>query len=123
MINSTNSLHTTITTTSPTATTISNSITQLPCYLVNNLTTNSHEQCKFILDNNCLEREATFDYVYLVYCELGYELRYISIALLAFLVIVLFLALSSIADEFLCPSLLSVAKNLRMSDSLAVSLQ
>lgn len=93
-------------------------ITQLPCYLVNNLVS-THDQCKFVLDNNCLEKEAAFDYVHLVYCELGYDLRYVSIALLGFLVIVLFLALSSIADEFLIPSLLSVAKNLRMSDSLA----
>lgn len=93
----------------------------LPCFLVNNLTTNSLEQCKFIIDNNCLEEDSTFDYVYLVYCELGYELRYLSMILIVFFVIVLFLALSAIADEFLCPSLLTVSKNLRMSDSLAVS--
>lgn len=95
--------------------------TQLPCYLVNNLTANSVEQCKFIIENGCQEDDALFDYVYLVYCELGLELRYLSIALIVFLVIILFLALSSVADEFLCPSLLTVARNLRMSDSLAVS--
>lgn len=89
--------------------------------MVNNLTSNSLEQCKFILDNDCLEDDAAIDYVYLVYCEFGHELRYVSIILIVFLVIVLFLALSSIADEFLCPSLLAVAKSLRMSDSLAVS--
>lgn len=93
----------------------------MPCFMVNNLTSNSLEQCKFILDNDCLEEDAAIDYVHLVYCEFGHELRYVSIILIVFLVIVLFLALSSIADEFLCPSLLAVAKNLRMSDSLAVS--
>lgn len=93
----------------------------LPCYMVNNVTINSAEQCKFIVDNGCLEDESTIDYVYLVYCEMGYELRYAAIVMIAFFVIVLFLNLSSVADEFLCPSLLSVAKNLRMSDSLAVS--
>lgn len=93
----------------------------LPCSMVNNLTKNSIEQCKFIIDNNCLEDEATIDYVYLVYCEFGQEFRYLSICLIVSLVTFLFLALSAIADEFLCPSLLAVAKNLRMSDSLAVS--
>lgn len=94
--------------------------TNLPCYLVNNLTY-SAEQCKFIIDNDCLEEESLIDYVYLVYCELGSELRLLSIFLIILLVIVLFLALSSVADEFLCPSTLTVAKSLRMSDSLAVS--
>lgn len=93
----------------------------LPCFLVNTLTNDSVEQCKFIIDNDCMEDGSALDYVYLVYCEFGYELRYVSVFLLAFLVIVLFLALSAVADEFLCPSLLAVAKNLRMSDSLAVS--
>lgn len=93
----------------------------LPCYMVNNLTSSTAEQCKFIMDNDCLEDEATLDYVYLVYCDLGCEFRYLAISLIAFLVIVLFLNLSAVADEFLCPSLLAVAKNLRMSDSLAVS--
>lgn len=93
----------------------------LPCSMVNNLTKDAVEQCKFIIDNNCLEDEATIDYVYLVYCEFGHEFRYLSMCLIVFLVIFLFLALSAIADEFLCPSLLAVAKNLRMSDSLAVS--
>lgn len=94
----------------------------LPCFMVNNLTFNSEEQCKFMVDNDCLEDESTIDYVYLVYCELGHEMRYASIVLILFLVIVLFLNLSAVADEFLCPSLLTVAKNLRMSDSLAVSI-
>lgn len=93
----------------------------LPCFMVNNITNNSLEQCKFIIDNDCLEDESAIDYVYLVYCEFGHELRYLSIILIIFLVIVLFLALSAIAGEFLCPSLLAVAKSLRMSDSLAVS--
>lgn len=94
----------------------------LPCYLVNNLTRDTEEQCKFITDNDCLEEEGTIDYVYLVYCEMGQELRYPAIGLIIFLVIILFLNLSSVADEFLCPSLLTVAKNLRMSDSLAVTI-
>lgn len=100
------------------STTLNNQAT-VPCYLVNNIKLS--EQCKFMEENNCLESDATFDYVYLVYCDFGHDLRYASILLLALLVIVLFLALSSVADEFLCPSLLSVARNLRMSDSLAVS--
>lgn len=93
----------------------------LPCFMVNNLTKNSEEQCKFVVDNDCLEDEAIIDYVYLVYCELGYELRYAAISLIVFIVIILFLNLSAVADEFLCPSLLAVARHLRMSDSLAVS--
>lgn len=99
----------------------SQQLAPLPCFLVNNITSDSLEQCKFILDNDCLEDDAAIDYVYLVYCEFGHELRYVSIIVIVFLVIVLFLALSSVADEFLCPSLLAVAKSLRMSDSLAVS--
>lgn len=94
---------------------------QLACYMVNNLARNTEEQCKFILDNDCLEEEATLDYVYLVFCQIDYELRPMAISLVVFLVVVLFLNLSAVADEFLCPSLLTVAKNLRMSDSLAVS--
>lgn len=94
----------------------------LPCYLVNNLTRNTEEQCKFVIDNDCTEEDGPIDYVYLVYCMMGYELRYAAIGLIVFLVIVLFLNLSSVADEYLCPSLLTVAKNLQMSDSLAVSL-
>jgi hypothetical protein len=93
----------------------------LPCSLVNNLAKNTHEQCKFVIDNECLEDEATVDYVYMVFCRIDYELRLLAIALVILLVIVLFLNLSAVADEFLCPSLLTVAKNLRMSDSLAVS--
>lgn len=96
--------------------------TTLPCYLVNNLAKNTEEQCKFIVDNDCLEDEATFDYVYFVFCELSYETRYLAVALIVLLVLVLFLNLSAVADEFLCPSLLTVAKSLRMSDSLAVSI-
>lgn len=94
--------------------------TSLPCYLVNNLTY-SAEQCKFIIDNDCLEEESAIDYVYLVYCELGTEMRLLSIAIIVLLVIILFLALSAVADEFLCPSTLTVARSLGMSDSLAVS--
>lgn len=92
----------------------------LPCYLVNKLAS-SEDQCKFIIDNDCLEDEATIDYVYLVYCDFGHAARYAAISLIVFLVIILFLNLSVVADEFLCPSLLAVAKNLRMSDQLAVS--
>lgn len=97
------------------------SVSSLPCFLVNNLTQSSYEQCKFVIDNDCLEEDSIIDYVYLIYCDLGQEWRYASIVLVVSLVILLFLALSSVADEFLCPSLLTVAKNLRMSDSLAVS--
>lgn len=93
----------------------------LPCFLVNNLSAGSVEQCKFVMDNECLEEDSMIDYVYLIYCDIGYELRYLSILLVVVLVILFFLALSAVADEFLCPSLLAVAKNLRMSDSLAVS--
>lgn len=89
--------------------------------MVNNLTKNSAEQCKFVIDNDCLEDESVIDYVYLVYCDFGNEMRFAAILLIVFLVIVLFLNLSAVADEFLCPSLLNVAKSLRMSDSLAVS--
>ena len=82
---------------------------------------NTEERCKFIIDNGCLEDEATIDYAYMVYCEFGDELRHAAIVMLVFFVIVLFLNLSAVADEFLCPNLLAVARNLRMSDSLAVS--
>lgn len=87
--------------------------------MVNDVANNTITQCKFIIDNNCLEDEALIDYVYLTYCDLGVELRFVAVGLIAFLVIILFLALSAVADEFLCPSLLAVAKNLRMSDNLA----
>ena len=95
----------------------------LPCYLVNNLTKDTEVQCNFVIHNDCLEKDGIFDYVYLVYCDIGYEFRYAAIGLTLFFVLILFLNLSSVADEFLCPSLLTVAKNLRMSDSLAVSLR
>lgn len=94
----------------------------LPCYEVNKLATTTEDQCKFMMDNGCLDNEANFDFVHLVYCSLGIELRYVAIAWIVFLAIVFFLNLSAVADEFLCPSLLAVAKNLRMSDSLAVSI-
>jgi hypothetical protein len=93
----------------------------LPCSLVNSLAKNTDEQCKFIIDNDCLESKATVDYVYLVFCKIDYDSRLLAITLVVFLVIVLFLNLSAVADEFLCPSLLTVARSLRMSDSLAVS--
>lgn len=93
----------------------------LPCYMVNNFTSDS-EQCNFITQNDCLEEEA-LDYVYFVYCIMGTEMRYLSIISVVSLIIVFFLTLSVIADEFLCPSLLSIAKSLRMSDNLAVSNQ
>jgi len=94
----------------------------IPCYLINNLTEGTEEQCKFVIDNNCLDEEGIIDYVYLVYCRLGAEHRYTSMGIIVSLVIILFLNLSAVADKFLCPSLLTVAKNLRMSDSLAVSI-
>ena len=93
----------------------------LPCSSVNSLARSTAEQCKFIIDNDCLEDEATVDYVYLVFCEIGYEMRHLAVSMIVFLVVILFLNLSAVADEFLCPSLLTVARNLRMSDSLAVS--
>lgn len=92
----------------------------LACSLVNNLTGQA-EQCNFIIENDCRLQDNAIDYVYLVYCNLSADFRVGSVLLLVALVIILFLALSSIADEFLCPSLLTIAKNLRMSDSLAVS--
>lgn len=61
------------------------------------------------------------DYVYFVYCVMGSEWKYASTSLIILLIIVFFLTLSAIADCFLCPSLLTIAKNLKMSDSLAVS--
>lgn len=93
----------------------------LPCYEVNNLASTTEDQCKFMMDNDCLDDEANFDFVHFVYCSFGMELRYLSVMWIVFLLIVFFLNLSAVADEFLCPSLLAVAKNLRMSDSLAVS--
>lgn len=93
----------------------------LPCFLVNNLTSNAEEQCKFIIDNDCLEDESRIDYMRLVFCDFGCDNKWAAILLVLFLVIILFLNLSAVADEFLCPNLLTVAKNLRMSDSLAVS--
>lgn len=99
---------------------VETAINQLPCNLVNNFTT-SWEQCNFIIRNDCLEEEA-LDYVYFNYCIMGSRLKYLSILIIIFLLLVFFMTLGTIADEFLCPSLLTIAKNLRMSENLAVSL-
>lgn len=99
----------------------STQLSVMHCYLVNSIP-DPFEQCKFLIDNECLEDESFIDYVYLIYCRIGYDFRLLTLMLIIFLVILLFLAISAIADDFLCISLLTVSRNLRMSDSLAVSL-
>lgn len=91
----------------------------VPCSLVNTLTSD-YDQCNFVIRNDC-QQDDGLDYVYFVYCIMGGEYRYWAIVIVTAIILVLFSALSCIADEFLCPCLLSVAKTLRMSDSLAVS--
>lgn len=91
---------------------------KLPCWMVNDLSRNSL-QCNFV-ENNCLEKEA-MNYTYFVYCVMGSELRYLATIIIVFLIVAFFLTLSAIADEFLCPSLLTMSKSLKMSDNLAVS--
>lgn len=95
------------------------SLSQLPCNLVNNFTAD-WDQCNFVIQNDCLEEEA-LDYVYFVYCMMGSKFRYLSMMTVISLILIFFLTLSTIADEFLCPSLLTIAKSLRMSENLAVS--
>lgn len=100
---------------------MTNESSTMNCSMVNELTSSSL-QCNFLIENECLEEEA-MDYVYFVYCVMGADLRWLSIIMIVLIMVVFFLTLSSIADIFLCPSLLTMAKSLRMSDSLAVSVQ
>lgn len=91
----------------------------LPCTRVNLLLT-TQSQCDFLSDNHCLEERALVDYMALIYCRFGLEMRAAAITMIVLLLLILFATLSAIADEFLCQNLLTLAKTLRMSDSLAV---
>lgn len=91
------------------------------CSHVNSLLT-SEAQCEFLMQkDDCLDSNSVIDYLWLVYCYFGREMRILAVSLASLLLLTLFLALGIIADKFLCPNLLALAKTFRMSDSLAVS--
>lgn len=83
----------------------------------------TEEQCNFLISTDCLESDALIDYVGYIFCTAGIEYREIAVLSTSLLLILLFLALGIVADDFLCPNLLALARSMRMSDCLAVSRQ
>ncbi|XP_046916779.2 mitochondrial sodium/calcium exchanger protein [Dermatophagoides farinae] len=87
------------------------------CGDVNNLCSISH-QCNFtrtVLE--CIDDDGFINYIQFTYCNMQSEP--FSTILLVFLLIMLFFAIGTNADDFLCPLLISISKSLKLSDNIA----
>ncbi|XP_054155740.1 mitochondrial sodium/calcium exchanger protein-like [Oppia nitens] len=89
------------------------------CLHVNNYNT-SWEKCNFTSNSaNCKYDGIIYDFTKMVYCDIGDDYRAASVCVLLAVLLFLFLAMGTVADEFLCPSLLTVSKTLRLPDNIA----
>ncbi|UXI14278.1 sodium/potassium/calcium exchanger 6-like [Sarcoptes scabiei] len=76
------------------------------------------QQCNFsrtVIE--CLDDDGFINYIQLTYCTIQSE--YYSLALLAFILLILFFSIGTNADDFLCPVLIAISKSLKLSDNIA----
>lgn len=93
----------------------------MQCDTINSFNS-SVDQCLFARTrDDCFDEEGWIDYPLLFYCGIGATSRVLPLVVSACLLIVYFLALGATAEDFMCPSLESIAKSLRLSENIAVS--
>lgn len=59
-----------------------------------------------------------FDYTSLFYCQLGAQSKFLPLIISALILFILFIGLGITADDFLCPSLLAIAKSLKLNQGI-----
>ncbi|CAG2106496.1 unnamed protein product [Medioppia subpectinata] len=92
---------------------------QLKCLLVNTLNT-STAKCNFTQNiADCGYDGIIYDFTRMVYCDFGDQYRAVSLVVLFGILLFLFLSMGVVADEFLCPALLTISKTLRLPDNIA----
>ncbi|KAI9293951.1 hypothetical protein K502DRAFT_350502 [Neoconidiobolus thromboides FSU 785] len=81
---------------------------------------NQHDPCSYVR-KNCPElNEGFFNFIELHYCYLRPNIgSVLGVLLLVSIVFLLFLMLGTIASDFFCPNLASIAEELKLSESVA----
>lgn len=84
---------------------------------------NSVDQCLFVrTQDECFDENGWIDYPLLFYCGIGAVSKIMPLFVSSLLLVLYFLALGATAEDFLCPSLESISKTLRLSENIAVSI-
>ncbi|OQV22009.1 Sodium/potassium/calcium exchanger 6, mitochondrial [Hypsibius exemplaris] len=78
-----------------------------------------YNACYTVLEDPRCAGEGFIPYLELYYCWLGDSMIPLAATLTAFWILVLFITAGLAADNFLCPSLSVIAKNLHLSENLA----
>lgn len=90
----------------------------IPCQNVRQQ--NESLKCKFVQStSDCAIDEGFINYINVVFCVFPANLLPLAMIITIFWWFVLFIALAVTADDFFCPSLVVIAKTLRMSDNIA----
>lgn len=95
----------------------------LECQSVNSFNL-SEDQCAFVKSNRgdqCFDEEAWINYSILFYCTIGATSKILPLLVSAALLVFFFLGLGTTAEEFMCPSLESIAQSMSLSENIAVS--
>ena len=93
----------------------------LKCLFVNHFNT-SELKCNYIkTTDDCGYDGLIYDYTYMAYCVIGDDYRVATLFILFFIILFLFLSMGVLADDFLCPSLLTISKILRLPDNIVVT--
>lgn len=76
-------------------------------------------QCQVLMEvlTECSE-DSWIDYTYLFYCQIGAQSKFGPLIVSAIILFVLFIALGVTADDFLCPSLLTISKSLKLNQEI-----
>lgn len=92
--------------------------TESQCEFIHGI--NSSYQCSFAqLTKDCWVEDGLIEYTVNLYCKLPPYLFPLAIVILFLWLGFLFIALAVAADHFFCPSLVVIAKVMRMSDNIA----
>lgn len=90
----------------------------LECRYLHNV--NDSEQCIFVNSTkDCYVDESLIQYTIFIYCGLGPQLVPLAIIILIFWLLMLFVSLAVVADNFFCPSLEVIAIVMHMSENIA----
>lgn len=81
---------------------------------------NESQRCEFVKSvNDCYVEEGLFEYTIFLYCSFPFQLFPLGVTIYVLWLGFLFVALAVAASNFFCPSLIVIAKVLRMSDNIA----
>lgn len=93
----------------------------LDCQAINSLN-ESADQCLFARSrDDCFDEEGWIHYPLLFYCGTGAVSKLFPLLVSSALLLLYFMGLGMTAEDFMCPSLESISKSLRLSENIAVS--